>query len=99
MEQDQIVWDAGLAEPLGSGGSLVKTHCYQGTHVKVQRKRGQRPVSDSARSDGARAGIGETIEPAGVGALRRWPCVTAAGGQMMRPGAADTREAAASSPS
>ena len=30
MEQDRIVWDAGLAKPLGSGGSPGKTHCYQG---------------------------------------------------------------------
>ena len=35
MEQDRIVWDAGLAKPLGSGGSPGKTHCYQGPHVKV----------------------------------------------------------------
>jgi len=35
MEQDRIVRDAGLARPLGSGGSLGKTHCYQGPHVKV----------------------------------------------------------------
>src|SRR6516225_8721909 len=53
-----------------------------------------RDGSGSARSDGARAAIGETIEPAGVGALRRWPCVTAGGGHMMRLGAVDTREAA-----
>jgi len=32
----------------------------------------------SARSDGARAGIGETIEPAGIGALRRWPAASPA---------------------
>jgi hypothetical protein len=35
MEQDRIVWDAGLAKPPGSGGSLGKTHCYQGLRVKV----------------------------------------------------------------
>ena len=35
MEQDRIVWDAGLAKPPGSGGSLGMTHCYQGPHVKV----------------------------------------------------------------
>jgi len=35
MEQDRIVWDAGLAKPLGSGGSPGKTHRYQGPHVKV----------------------------------------------------------------
>src|SRR5215831_10422127 len=53
-----------------------------------------RPAGGSARPDGARAGIGESIEPAGVDALRWWPCVTAGGGQMMRLGAANTREAA-----
>ena len=35
MEQDRIVWDAGLAKPPGSGGSPGKTHCYQGLRVKV----------------------------------------------------------------
>src|SRR5258708_21172411 len=44
-------------------------------------------------------GIGETIEPAGVGELRWRPRVTAGGeGQMMRLGAAGTREAAGGLP-
>jgi hypothetical protein len=29
-EQDRIVCDTRLAKPLGSGGFLGKTHCYQG---------------------------------------------------------------------
>jgi hypothetical protein len=36
MEQDRIVWDARLAKPLCSGGSLGKAHCYQGPHVTVR---------------------------------------------------------------
>src|SRR5258708_14940142 len=44
-------------------------------------------------------GIGETIEPAGVGELRWRPRVTAGGeGQMMRLGAAGTRAAAGGPP-
>ena len=36
MEQNRTVWNAGLMKPLGSGGSLGKTHCYQGPHVTVR---------------------------------------------------------------
>lgn len=34
-EQDRIVCVARLAKPLGSGGSLGKTHCYQGLAALV----------------------------------------------------------------
>lgn len=48
MEQDRIVWDAGFAKLLRSGGSLGKTHCYHG--LRVVKVTGDQIVGRATRS-------------------------------------------------